>query len=158
VHELPVGGWLQLVQSSGDILDAGAASAQAFLLDRPDLLSESALRNIELCLQKGPDDVARARLLLGGLERALSAALAAVDVLVLPTLTKPPPLLDHGGRAGLTTLTVPFNVLGWPAVSVPAYSPRADGVIPPSVQLIGPLGSEELLLALAAQLPSQRPT
>ena len=55
----------------------------------------------------------------------------------------------------LTTLTVPFNVLGWPAVSVPAYQPRGDGVIPPAVQLVGALGSEELLLGLAAQLPSQ---
>jgi Asp-tRNA(Asn)/Glu-tRNA(Gln) amidotransferase A subunit family amidase len=38
---------------------------------------------------------------------------------------------------------------------VPAYQPRGDGVIPPAVQLVGPLGSEELLLGLAAQLPSQ---
>jgi Asp-tRNA(Asn)/Glu-tRNA(Gln) amidotransferase A subunit family amidase len=53
------------------------------------------------------------------------------------------------------TLTVAFNVLGWPAVSVPAYQPRGDRAIPPAVQLVGPLGSEELLLGLAAQLPSQ---
>jgi amidase len=158
VHEVHVGQWLAMVHSSGDILDAGAAIAQGFLLDRPELLSDSVRRNIELCLEESPDDVARAGLMLAGLEQELSAALAGADVLVLPTLTKTPPRRDHGGRVGLTTLTVPFNVLGWPALSVPASAPRGDGLIPASLQLVGPLGSEELLLGLAAQLPSQRPT
>jgi amidase len=158
VHEVYVGRWLALVHSCGDILDVGAAISQGFLLDRPELLGDSVRRNIELCLQQSPDDAARARLLLAGMEQELSGALAAADVLVLPTLATTPPRRDHVGPAGLTTLTVPFNVLGWPAVSVPAYAPRGDGVIPPSVQLVGPLGSEELLLGLVAQLPSQHPT
>ena len=97
-------------------------------------------------------------MLVAGRQRELAAALSAADVLVLPTLTDAPPRLDEERQpVGLTTLTIPFNVLGWPAVSVPAHAARG-GVIPPSVQLIGPLGSEELLLGLAAQLPSQRPT
>jgi amidase len=157
VAELHVGRWLELVDGSAHILDAGAAQAQGFLLDRPALLSDRARRNIEECLATKPEDVARALLLLAGLQRDLSAALSHADVLVLPTLTNAPPRLDQSGSRGLTTLTVPFNVLGWPAVSVPAYPSRGKGVIPPSVQLVGPLGSEELLLGLAAQLRSQRP-
>lgn len=155
VHEVYVGRWLELVDGSAQILDAGAALAQGFLLDRPELLGDRARRNIEECLAIKPDDVAGALLLLAGLQRDLSAALSHADVLVLPTLNKTPPRRDADGRPGLMTLTVPFNVLGWPAVSVPAFAPRGDGVIPPSVQLVGPLGSEELLLGLAAQLPSQ---
>jgi Asp-tRNAAsn/Glu-tRNAGln amidotransferase A subunit and related amidases len=155
VRDLVLAGWQDLVLASVHILNAGAAIAHGFLLDRPDLLGDRARRTIELCLQERPEDVARARVLLAGLQRDLSAALSAADVLVLPTLTDAPPRFDHAGKVGLTTLTIPFNVLGWPAVSVPAYPARA-GVIPPSVQLIGPLGSEELLLGLAAQLPSQR--
>jgi len=157
VHDAYAGRWMELVHASGRLLDAGAALAQGFLLDRPELLSDRARRNIELCLQEKPDDVARSRQLLALLDRELSAVLDSADVLVLPTLAKPPPRLDGSDRSGLTALTVPFNVLGWPAVSVPAHPPRGDGVIPPAVQLVGAPGSEELLLGLAAQLPSQQP-
>jgi amidase len=157
VRDRVVAGWQDLVLASVHILDAGAGVAQGFLLNRPDLLSDRARRNIELCLQERPEDVAQARVLVAGRQRELAAALSAADVLVLPTLTGAPPRFDQVGKVGLTTLTIPFNVLGWPAVSVPAYAAR-DGVIPPSVQLVGLPGSEELLLGLAAQLPSQRPT
>jgi amidase len=157
VHDAYAGRWLELVRASSRILDAGAGLAQGFLLDRPELLSDRARRNIEHCLEVKADDVARARQLLALLDRELSAVLDTADVLVLPTLAKAPPRLDGGDRSGLTTLTMPFNVLGWPAVSVPAYSPRGDGVIPPAVQLVAGPGSEELLLGLAAQLPSQLP-
>jgi Asp-tRNA(Asn)/Glu-tRNA(Gln) amidotransferase A subunit family amidase len=155
VHDAYVGRWQDVVHASGSILYAGAAVAQGFLLDRPELLSGRARHYIELSLAVKPDDVARARQQMAGLERELSAVLDAADVVVLPTLAQTPPPLERSEGAGLTTLTVPFNVLGWPAVSVPAYQPRGDGVIPPAVQLVGPLGSEELLLGLAAQMPSQ---
>ena len=46
--------------------------------------------------------------------------------------------------------TVPWNVTGQPALSVPAGL-DADG-LPLAVQLVGPPGSEELLLGVAAQL------
>ena len=157
VTDAYVGGWLNLLDASAHILDAGAALAHGFLLDRPDLLGDRARRSIEECRAMKSEDLKRARQLLAGFERDLSAALSLSDVLVLPTLAKQPPKLEHEPRSGLTTLTMPFNVLGWPAVSVPAHAARG-GVIPPSVQLIGPLGSEELLLGLAAQLPSQRPS
>jgi amidase len=155
VHDAYVGRWLDVVHASICILDAGAAAAQGFLLDRPELLSDRARRTIELCLAEKPDDVARARQLMAELGRQLSAALDDADVLVLPTLAQAPPLLGRSDRSGLTTLTVPFNVLGWPALSVPAYQPLGDGSIPPAVQLVGAPGSEEMLLGLAAQLPSQ---
>jgi amidase len=156
VQEEYVVGWREVVRGAGRILDWGAGLAQGFLLGRPELLSDRARHCIELCLRERPEDVTNARELLSGLERALTVALTDADVLVLPTLTHEPPLLEHSDELGLTTLCVPFNVLGWPAVSVPAYSPPGDGVIPPSVQLVGRPGSEELLLGLAAQLPSQR--
>ena len=79
------------------------------------------------------------------------------DVLVTPTLATPPVRIGtFTGRATLAKVGrfVPFtpawNVTGQPAVSVPAGA-TADGV-PLAVQLVGRPGSEELLLALAAQL------
>ncbi|WP_460864685.1 amidase family protein [Rhodococcus aerolatus] len=79
------------------------------------------------------------------------------DLLLTPTLPGPVPRV--GSLTGLRTLvgaprrvpfTVPWNVTGQPALSVPAGL-DADG-LPLAVQLVGAPGSEELLLGVAAQL------
>jgi amidase len=79
------------------------------------------------------------------------------DVLITPSLAGLP--LRVGALRGLRTLLlagrhVPFtptwNVTGQPALSIPAgFTPEG---LPLAVQLIGPPGSEQLLLSLAAQL------
>ena len=79
-------------------------------------------------------------------------------VLVTPTLTRLPSAV--GGlraEAGVTDDAVRFsalvriwNVTGQPAISLPLHE-TADGV-PVGVQLIGPPGRDDLVLALAAQL------
>ncbi len=46
--------------------------------------------------------------------------------------------------------TWPWNVLGWPAMSVPAGFTSAGA--PVGAQLVGPEGTETLLISLAAQL------
>lgn len=79
-------------------------------------------------------------------------------VLVTPTLTRLPSVV--GGlraEAGVTDDAVRFsalvriwNVTGQPAISLPLQA-TADGV-PVGVQLIGPPGRDDLVLALAAQL------
>jgi aspartyl-tRNA(Asn)/glutamyl-tRNA(Gln) amidotransferase subunit A len=85
--------------------------------------------------------------------------LAGVDVLVLPTVPVPAPPLgtreaDVGGgwthaRDALLAFTVPWSVLGLPALSLPA---GAAGGLPVGVQLVGLPGADDELLALAAQL------
>ena len=79
-------------------------------------------------------------------------------VLVTPTLTRlPAPIEALRSRAGVTDDAVRFsalvrlwNVTGQPAISLPLHE-TGDGV-PVGVQLVGPPGREDLLLALAAQL------
>ncbi len=157
VHEHRVYGWPGLVRASGRILDAEAGPAQAFLLERRDLLSDRARAAIEGSLRERPEDVARARELTARFGEQLAGALAPADALVLPTLVGPPPLLDDSDELRLTVLTVPFNVLGWPALSVPVRAARGGGDVPPSVQLVAGPGAEERLLGLGLGLPSYGP-
>ena len=104
-----------------------------------------------------PGAVARA---VAAGERAaarLSTLPAGADVLVTPVMPHPPQRV--GAQRGLATLaragrvtpfTVPWNVTGQPALSVPAGL-TADG-LPLAVQLVGRPGEEALLLSLAASL------
>jgi Asp-tRNA(Asn)/Glu-tRNA(Gln) amidotransferase A subunit family amidase len=155
VRERRVYGWKRAVSAAARILDAEAGPAQAFLLDRPELLSDRARTAIEACVRERPEDVARARATMTAFDAELGALLSGADALVLPTLVGAPPLLENSDELGLTVLTIPFNALGWPALSVPARAPRGGGDVPPSVQLAAGPASEERLLGLGSLLPTQ---
>ena len=58
-------------------------------------------------------------------------------------------------RPALLSLNLPFNLTGWPAVSLPG--PVADGGLPVGVQLVGVHRDERTLLALAAGLAAAPP-
>lgn len=87
------------------------------------------------------------------------------DVLITPTLAGLPPKADRWGSRGFLRNTLvnvgyapatgPWNMAGWPALSVP-FATHSSG-LPISVQLIGPPGAEPQLLRLAAQLEPYRP-
>ena len=87
---------------------------------------------------------------------ALRAAVGDVDALVLPTTrlrATPIGAAEVDGvpvRPALLALTLPFNLTGWPAVSVPGAVP--DGGLPAGVQLVGVRVDERGLLQLAASL------
>jgi amidase len=88
-------------------------------------------------------------------QRAWTAALAAlldrVDFLVTPTLSVFPPLLTDGATLLAGRCTLPVNLAGLPALSLPV---RTKGPMPASIQVIGPAHSEERLLATGAWLES----
>jgi amidase len=98
------------------------------------------------------------------LERPFAKRMGAVferfDVVVAPTTAKPPiPIGAFEGLSGWETDQLmagacpyawPWNVVGWPAINVPAGF-TASG-LPVGAQLIGPANSEDLLVSLAAEL------
>jgi len=89
------------------------------------------------------------------------------DILVTPTMPDPPPPLGEFDAAPDAPLqgfargghfvmfTMPYNVTGQPAVSLPlAWS--TDG-LPLGVQLVAAYGREDLLFRVASQLEQARP-
>lgn len=89
------------------------------------------------------------------------------DVLVTPTLPTPPPPLGHfaapadeplagaARAAEMTAFTVPCNITGQPAISLPLHW-SADG-LPVGVQLVAAHGREDVLIQVAAQLEQALP-
>jgi amidase len=97
------------------------------------------------------------------LARRVGSIFEDVDVVLIPCTASPPLRVGvTDGLGGWATDQVmasacpyawPWNVLGWPGLSVPAGTTR-DG-LPIGVQLLGGANSEALLLSLAAQLEAR---
>lgn len=89
------------------------------------------------------------------LERTFSA-----DILVMPTVPIEAPAIGQrrlspdshwaSPREALLSMTAPWSVLGFPAISVPVFTPWAD--MPHSIQLVGKPGHETQLLDAASLL------
>jgi aspartyl-tRNA(Asn)/glutamyl-tRNA(Gln) amidotransferase subunit A len=135
-------------------------------LDGPDAFANPDLRYRVLANEfVRAADVRRARRLASRLRAEILAALAEVDVLVLPTDATPAfpieatavtvgdgtvvPFAQPGGQARITTrLTLPFNVARVPALSLPAVD-LVDG-LPVGFQLVAAPWDDAVLLRAAA--------
>jgi amidase len=80
-----------------------------------------------------------------------------VELLALPTLPIFPPRIDAIDAENMLATVIeitghvaPFNATGVPATAQPV--PVAGGGLPASLQLVGPLGGEELLLTTAQRV------
>ncbi|WP_236982204.1 MULTISPECIES: amidase [Mycobacterium] len=93
-------------------------------------------------------------------QRRVGSIFDIVDVVLAPTTAQPPPqarAFDRLSSLGTDRAIIaacpytwPWNVLGWPAINVPAGF-TAEG-LPIGVQLMGPANSEGMLISLAAEL------
>lgn len=146
--------WNFLARSTSGLLDWADRMGDGVELDRRTsanlrmgrLLSEQVLR--------------KARANETRTQQRVGAIFETVDVVVAPTTALPPlPVHLFDKLSGLTTDKAmiaacpgcwPWNVLGWPAISVPAGFTSTG--LPIGVQLMGPADSEPLLVSLAAQL------
>jgi amidase len=86
----------------------------------------------------------------------VDAALQELDALALPTMTHAPPALsaavDSSVITNMTALVRPFNLSGHPAITIPLVAP--DG-LPVGLQLIGRMGGDASLCALARRISAQ---
>ena len=139
--------------------------ALAALTDRPvdeSTLEPLTLRAIESFADITIDDITEAQVRQGRLTLELDEGLSDVDVLLTPTLGQPE--IPLGAIAGevesmeryfelndaLFPFSYPFNVAGWPSLSIPAGLSSAG--VPIGVQLSARHGTEHALLDLAEQL------
>jgi amidase len=99
--------------------------------------------------------------------RGVSAWWEDHDLLVLPTSPEPPvrlgvltDLAAADRLARLVTFTVPFDITGQPAISLPLHwsAPTDDAPsLPIGVQLVAAYGREDVLVRVAAQLEAAAP-
>ncbi|WP_225725216.1 MULTISPECIES: amidase family protein [unclassified Nocardia] len=95
--------------------------------------------------------------------RKIGAVFETCDIVLAPTVPIPAlpadcidMLDDPAMRTAVITAfqyTWPWSVLGWPSISIPCGFDSDD--IPIGVQLLGPPGSDQLLISVAGQLESE---
>lgn len=154
VEHLTVPEWAAVGGACGLLLVAEAWSTHRALAEaRPDGISADVLRRLHQGRDAAPEALAEARALGAAWMTTVDAWWTDVDVVATPTLAILPPPLDRGDRllAPEARCTLPASLAGLPALAVPVPT---DGPLPASLQLIGPAGSEEMLVAAGLAVES----
>ena len=134
------------------LLDSEAAVANAALLaDQASdgKISAAVRKRLELGAAVSAEKIRAGREFRPSWRAQLAVLLDSVDALVLPTVPFFPPPLAEAGQHNFTQFTAPINLAGLPALALPVPSRRR---LPASLQVVGPAGGEELLLATGAVL------
>ena len=141
--ELP--GWDGAGMPAVQLLLAEAWSADAAVVrEQPDGIGADVLERLRMGEVVPDEQVRDARAAQGAWQAELQQLFGRVEVLALPTLTDFPPPLDRPDDVSAIRCTLPVNLAGVPALSLPVPT---NGRLPASLQLVGPANSEERLLA-----------
>jgi aspartyl-tRNA(Asn)/glutamyl-tRNA(Gln) amidotransferase subunit A len=128
----------------------------------PELYQPETLRRILSGAEIGEEAYGRALQELQQTRRSALRIFETVDVLITPTVPVPPfkiadLLSDPETLRNKEQLTLrntrPFNVLGWPTISVPCG--QTSGGLPIGLQISGAPGAEATVLGLAAAYEKQ---
>jgi amidase len=149
VVEIELPGWLGSSMPFGVLILSEAWAADRALYERaPERISPEIRARLELGRGVDPAQVPVAQAAQAAWRDEVAALFASerVQVLALPTMPGEPPHLGVDGV--VNSLVHPWNVAGNPALALPV--PVAGWSLPGSLQLVGPLGGEELLCATGA--------
>lgn len=152
VTDIELPGWRAADKATAVLLAAEAWRKHAGLLrcDPAGIGGEVAER-LRTGADRTPADTAAAKAVRIAWRAELDSVFARVPLIALPTLLGDPPPLDDAATMYRLRATLPINLAGVPAISIPV--PRRNRP-PTSLQMVGPAGSEELLLATAAHIES----
>jgi amidase len=144
------------------VIPRSLAGVRAWSRHLPDdsLMDPRTRENARVGRLLGGPVLRAARALEWPMGRQIGAIFRRFDVVLAPTTAQPPLLAGAiDGLSGWVTdkviaaacpYTWPWNVLGWPAINVPAGFVGSG--LPIGAQLLGPAGSEDRLISLAAEL------
>ncbi|HET9731528.1 MAG TPA: amidase [Acidimicrobiales bacterium] len=145
--ELPL--WDAAGSAAAMLLCLGAwENNRVWLSDHPDEVGEDPTTVASLGRAMSPEDVSAHRAAASDFAAELAAALTRVQLVACPTLKTFPPVLEDAAKMVWALNTLAVNAAGVPALAMPV--PAAGSTVPASLQLIGPSGGEELLVATAA--------
>jgi amidase len=157
VQPVTIGELGDAIAASMALLDAQAWATNAELVAAaPDRIGRDVLARLRRASTITDAQLSAARAGIEQWRATLDRLWNRVELLAAPTLLGFPPLTDDADAiVAIRGLTSPVNAAGLPALAlpIPADGPRAaGGPLPASIQLIGPAGSEDRLLAAGAVL------
>ena len=124
-----------------------------------DSYGDNVRTKIQACLELPDAAYERGLRAREELRERYESAIEGLDLVLTPTLGFVAPKLpadDLEIRLDVIRLTIPFNAVGWPALSLP-LGPAEDG-LPASLQIAGPVGSDALVLATGELLETLLPS
>jgi amidase len=135
----------------------------AAAMERPEGLEPRTKSLAGLGRRIGAKGLRRAREREAKIAATINSIFEHCDVLLTPTLPHPPREIGRYdgrgwiyatfGAANTTPFTIPWNVTGQPAMTVPA--PSLHEGLPMGVELVGRPSDEATLISLAAQLEAE---
>lgn len=145
-----------VARAAGVVLDFEAARTWSWLLREAHRLDPWVRRRLEGALAIDGAAYLDARARLRAWRAAFDAWFAESGALALvATLAVPPGPLSSWSSLRLNALTIPWNALGLPALSVPVGGGEGTwrtSRVPFSVQIVGPFGADGRLLHVARRL------
>ena len=125
--------------------------------EQPEAYGTDVARKVRECLAVSDAEFREAERVRASLRDEAPERLEGFDLLLTPTQGFVAPTYEDAAddslRLGITRFTNPFNALGWPALALPCG--RAEHGLPASVQLVGRLGADALVLAAGEALEAQ---
>jgi len=143
-------GWTDSLKAVYSIMDTEVIACHGDLLADPDSRARLGATVRERLIEAATmtaEQADLARVFQSAWQARFDQVFTQAEVLVMPTVPIFPARVADPEAGGHTRLTAPVNLAGLPALSVPVPTSRG---LPAGLQLIGPPGSEELLLATGA--------
>ena len=150
VVDITVALWSEAWSHCTNLLVHEAFAANKLFIEDPirrDLLGEAVRDRLISGSQISEDDLTAARRFQQQFTTLLTSYLDRVELLALPSTAMFPPLLEDAALTTYNRLANPINLAGLPALALPVPSTTP---LPASLQLVGGLGREDLLLATGA--------
>lgn len=155
VSTLPLPMWAAATEACRRVLGREAWTANRSLVEsRPEGIGADVRSRLREGGRSTDAELAVAQATAAAWRATLNLVFERFDVIVTPTLTILPPTLERAADLLNARCTLPVNLAGVPALALPV--PVPGNHLPASIQVIGPAGSEVLLLGAAGVVESAR--